>query len=92
MKESRKGNGENGMCIKKQDESKGPEQHVAFWKTGSYVSWMTCDTASAIGATLRGFAVPLVAFSVSHSLGVTGWLSTFTLILQQVCVFSSGAP
>ena len=64
---------------------------TAFWKTASYRSWMTADTATGIGTTLRGFALPLIAFFISHSLSTAGWLSTYAMILQQVCAIFGGA-
>ncbi|MCI1936348.1 MAG: MFS transporter, partial [Bifidobacteriaceae bacterium] len=78
------------MSLGERDTANNDTAPVAFWKTGSYVSWMTSDTAAAVGASLRGFAIPLVAFSVSHSLGAAGWLSTLSLILQQVCGLFGG--
>jgi MFS family permease len=55
-----------------------------LWRTEGYTAWFTADTAAAIGATLRGFAIPLIAFSVSQSLTTAGWLSTLSVALQQI--------
>lgn len=61
-----------------------------FGRPGSYISWMAADTAASIGGTLRGFAIPLIAFSVSQSLVMSGWLSTPSMVLEQVCGLFGG--
>jgi MFS family permease len=63
---------------------------TGFWQSRGYVSWFTADTAVAVGSALRGFVVPLIAFSVSHSLSTAGWLSTLSIALQQVCGLFGG--
>ncbi|MCI1635415.1 MFS transporter [Bifidobacterium sp.] len=61
-----------------------------LWRSQGYLAWFTADTAVAVGSTLRGFAIPLIAFSVSQSLATAGWISTLSLALQQICELFGG--
>lgn len=62
-----------------------------LWRSQGYLAWFTADTAVAVGTALRGFAIPLIAFSVSHSLATAGWLATLSAALQQGCTLLGGA-
>ncbi|MCI1218026.1 MFS transporter [Bifidobacterium crudilactis] len=61
-----------------------------LWRSQGYLAWFTADTAVAVGTALRGFAIPLIAFSVSHSLATAGWLATMSAVLQQGCTLLGG--
>jgi MFS family permease len=68
----------------------GVSESTALWRSQGYLAWFTADTAVAVGAALRGFAIPLIAFSVSHSLATAGWLATMSAVLQQGCTLLGG--
>ena len=62
----------------------------SLWGSAQYRHWFTADTASAIGATLKGFAISLVAYSLCHSLVLSGWLTTATMIASQLTTLFGG--
>ncbi|KFI49703.1 MFS transporter [Bifidobacterium biavatii] len=57
--------------------------HASLWRNPQYRAWFTADTASAIGLAMKGFAISLVAFSLTKSLPTAGWLTTASLIAAQ---------
>ncbi|MCT6836608.1 MAG: MFS transporter [Bifidobacteriales bacterium] len=61
-----------------------------LWSSKGYIAWFSADTAMAIGTTLRGFAIPLIAFSVSSSLATAGWVTTLSVALEQICQLFGG--
>ncbi|MBW3079272.1 MFS transporter [Bifidobacterium simiiventris] len=58
--------------------------HTSLWSRPQYRAWFTADTASAVGLAMKGFAISLVAFSLTHSLPAAGWLATASVIAAQV--------
>ncbi|RSX55209.1 MFS transporter [Bifidobacterium dolichotidis] len=50
----------------------------------SYMAWFTADSATAVGLALRTLAISLVAFTISQSTVLAGWLGTGALAVQQV--------
>lgn len=58
--------------------------HASLWRNPQYRAWFTADTASATGLAMKGFAISLVAFSLTHSLPTAGWLATASVIASQV--------
>lgn len=58
--------------------------HTSLWRNPQYRAWFTADTASATGLALKSFAISLVAFSLTHSLPIAGWLATASVIAAQI--------
>lgn len=58
--------------------------HASLWRNPQYRAWFTADTASAAGLAMKSFAISLVAFSLTHSLPIAGWLATASVIAAQV--------
>lgn len=56
----------------------------SLWSSPQYRSWFTADTASAVGAALKGFAIALIAFSLCGSVVMAGWVTTAAAIAGQV--------
>ncbi|NEG90322.1 MFS transporter [Bifidobacterium aerophilum] len=64
-----------------------PAPHVTrtpLWRNPQYRAWFTADTASGVGLAMKGFAISLIAFSLTHSLPAAGWLATASVIAAQV--------
>ncbi|RSX58355.1 MFS transporter [Bifidobacterium samirii] len=57
---------------------------ASLWRNGRYRAWFAADTASAVGAAMKGFAISLTAFALSGSLPAAGWLGTAAVIVSQV--------
>lgn len=55
----------------------------SMWHSQQYRAWFTADTASAIGAALKGFAISLISFSLCHSVVMAGWATTAAAIASQ---------
>ena len=43
-------------------ERTSPQRSESLWGNPTYRQWFTADTASTIGAAMRGFAISLIAF------------------------------
>ncbi|MBW3092169.1 MFS transporter [Bifidobacterium sp. 82T10] len=65
------------------NESPARTTHASLWRNPQYRAWFTADTASAIGLAMKGFAISLVAFSLTKSLPTAGWLATASMIAAQ---------
>lgn len=65
-------------------ERTSPQRSESLWGNPTYRQWFTADTASTIGAAMRGFAISLIAFSLTQSVVLAGWLATFSQIATHV--------
>lgn len=65
-------------------ERTSPQRSESLWGNPTYRQWFTADTASTIGAAMRGFAISLIAFSLTQSVVLAGWLTTFSQIATHV--------
>ena len=61
-----------------------------LWGDPRYRTWFTADTASTLGAALKGFAISLIAFSLCHSLVWSGWVTTAAMIASQATSLFGG--
>ena len=57
--------------------------HTSLWRNTQYRRWFTADTAAAMGTAMKSFAISLVAFSLTQSLALSGWLGTVTMLASQ---------
>ncbi len=52
------------------DEKTVPQSpHLSLTHTKGYRAWFIADTSISVGMTLRGFAIPLIAYSLSGKSG-----------------------
>lgn len=65
-------------------ERTSPQRSESLWGNPTYRQWFTADTASTIGAAMKGFAISLIAFSLTQSVVLAGWLATFSQIATHV--------
>lgn len=65
-------------------ERTSPQRSESLWGNPTYRQWFTADTASTIGAAMRGFAISLIAFSLTQSVVLAGWLATFSQVATHV--------
>lgn len=65
-------------------ERASPQRSESLWGNPTYRQWFTADTASTIGAAMKGFAISLIAFSLTQSVVLAGWLATFSQIATHV--------
>ena len=65
-------------------EHTSPQRSESLWGNPTYRQWFTADTASTIGAAMKGFAISLIAFSLTQSVVLAGWLATFSQIATHV--------
>lgn len=65
-------------------ERTSPQRSGSLWGNPTYRQWFTADTASTIGAAMRGFAISLIAFSLTQSVVLAGWLATFSQVATHV--------
>ncbi|KAB8294364.1 MFS transporter [Bifidobacterium avesanii] len=61
-----------------------PAPAESLWRNVQYRHWFTADTAAAMGQSMRSFAISLIAFALTQSLALAGWLGTATMIASQV--------
>ena len=63
---------------------------AAFWKTSHYRAWFAADTASALGFVLRDLALSMVAYDISGSVALAGWLVTLVTLAGKVSQIFGG--
>lgn len=74
---------ENAMASESRTARPSDAARPALWSNAGYRRWFTADTAAAVGAALRGFAISLIAFSLCHSVVMAGWATTAAEIARQ---------
>lgn len=63
---------------------------MSLWRNHDYVRWFVGDTSSQFTTALRLFAVPLVAFGLTHSTAQAGLLGTATSVVGLVAGIPGG--
>ncbi|MFD0704664.1 MFS transporter [Alloscardovia venturai] len=59
-------------------------------KTRAYRSWFIADSGTSAGYSLRVFALPLVAFSVTQDVSIAGWITAISSIVYTVMSIFGG--
>lgn len=73
------------------DEKTVPQSsHLSLTHTKGYRAWFIADTSISVGMTLRGFAIPLIAYSLSGNLALAGWVTSAAAISQQIMAIFGG--
>lgn len=60
-------------------------------KTRTYRSWLVADTGLMVGAQLRTFAIPLIAFAATLDVARAGWITTAGAVASGILSIFSGA-
>ncbi|MCI1225491.1 MFS transporter [Bifidobacterium sp.] len=55
--------------------SQGDKDSVSLWEGTDYGAWLTADTSSTLGASLVGFAIPLIALTSTGSPAQASFIS-----------------
>ena len=69
---------------------RNPQHAHPLWHNTQYRRWFAADTAAAMGMAMKSFAISLVAFSLTQSLALSGWLGTVTMLAAQTAGIFGG--
>lgn len=59
----------SGASLPKNDHAVivADDARLSLWKTTDYGPWLVADTSGTLGASMAGFAIPLIVLAVTGS-------------------------